>query len=216
MTNLTERLDQHIQSIREANNEISPKELLDLMKSRKSDIKKLHQSGKDLYITHSGEYSMIADAINDNEPSYGMFSNSYVGGDEYNFIAYCICSYLGVDSGIDINKAYRDIEKLLKNSEREYKRHLDPKEEATLQWYIDNDQEDSSIEYAKNYCKKYGISPKEMTIDADDGGDEYRNPVDFIADASDFAKMCKANQLANKLKSLSDKGKWLLDRIYLL
>lgn len=209
MKNLPERLDKHLQGIREGNGIISPKELFDLMKSRKNDLQKLNSLAKNFYITDN---DIIFNAIDNHQPSYSMFSDSYVGDKEYNFMAYCICNYLGVDSGISINQAYRDIDNLVKEAIKNYNYNL---REYPIQQYIDQDPRDSFWKEVQEYCKKYNIPVKEMTWDADDSGDEYLNPVDFAADAAEFARLCGAHQLANKLKPLSDKAEWISARIYL-
>ena len=212
MTNLSERLDKHLQNIRE-DKRISPKELYELIKSHKNELTKLGDKMDKIYKQYLDSNYIVNNPLKEG-PSLYMFGDSYVGGEEYDFIAYCLCSYLGVDSGIDINAAYKQIEKLVKIGEDEYKREI--KWNNLLKWFKD---EHIPIENQRKILKDYeeiNVSPREVIVMGDDSGDEYNNPLWFTVGLEVFAKECKALELANKLKPLVKRASWLLDRLELL
>jgi len=193
MKNLTERLDKHLQSIREVNGIISNQEILKLLNNPTSKLKQAFKAknrwGSSLY-----PLGLIDDFKDD--PSSG-FNDSYVD-EPVNYMKYCICKASGVESGIDINQAIKDIENNVKESERLYKRDLP---EYNYQSYKDElSYDDQAKKEAEELIKK-GADPRKILITGDDSGDETINPIDFVIDSEPFARACGAIELANKIKS---------------
>lgn len=202
---------------------ITPEELIELIKSRKEDLIELTNLTKDLYQCQGYLIDSPLE-IPEEDIDDSIFSDSYVGGEEFDFIAYCICSYLKIDPRIDIIEAYKNIEKLVEIGNTQYQEHL--KEYGSLQDYYDN-YPNSPYEFNRKWgeemygkplkhYKSINIDPKEVVVDGDDPGDEFVNPLEFAADSAQFANLCKANELANQLEDLSNRAKWLVDRIHLM
>lgn len=212
MKNLTERLDQHLQNIRESNGEISFRTFVNYLKANaKPLILKLGDCYASNLIMDAIEHASRGDIAAKESNKSQLFADSYVGADVYYFMVYCICSCLDIDSGIDINKAYKDIEKLVKTGEEEYEYRV---KNDNLE--KDNDfTEEEKQEIMRNDIPQ-GIKMKEVIAVADDWGDEFMNPLDFVSESSKVAKKCKANQLASKLQPLVKKASWILDRTYLM
>ena len=185
MTNLNERLDKHLQSIRESNGEISNEELYDLIKKSPDKIKRI--------IKLNNYCSELLDSfIDDREFS---FRDSYVDPEPKNFMKYCICTALGVESGISIGSAIRDVERNVDTSERLYRADL---KEYSAKAYLDSGED---IEDEAKSLIKQGIKPEKILITGDDSGDETFNPAAFAKDTVEFARTCGATELANKLNS---------------
>ena len=86
MTNLNERLDKHLQSIREANGEISNEEILKLLKNPTSKLKQALKAKN-----RWGEYLYPVGLIDnfEEDPNDG-FTDSYVD-EPVSYMKYCIC-----------------------------------------------------------------------------------------------------------------------------
>ena len=193
MTNLTERLDKHLQSIREGSRVISDQEILELLKKPSSILKKA------LNIKNKwGETLYPVGLIDEFEENFSEgFNDSYVI-EPVNYLKYCICKASIVESGITIDQAVKDIEKNVKESERLYKQELP---EYNFQSYKnDLDPDDQTRKEAEELIRK-GADPKKVLITGDDTGDEIINPIDFVIDSEPFARACGAIELANKIKS---------------
>ena len=219
MTNLTERLDKHLQSIREGNGKISPKELFQLLKRK--EIKSLLTSKhKELYPVQLIDWALD---MGEGDADLEMFADSTCGNGQYDFMAYCICKYLNIDSGINSNQAYNCVAKLLTEQTKEYKSAIKedglvanieylkqhPEEETYNIDGVDRDCLNNWVEY----CKKEGYNIKDVVITCDWDAAELLNPLLQIWDDVKFAKLCGDSNLANKIKPLADKAKWMYDRI---
>lgn len=205
MTNLNERLDKQLNKLNGVNESraISPKELLDLLKKPSNRLKQ---------VLKTSLYPVDNDFIGNfkEDPSIYGFQDSYVVEDYlYDFMAYCICKAYGVDSGIDINKAAKSID--LNADERPYLQAL---KDFNYSDYIARYGEEIEDPEIRNLIKK-GVDPSKIALSGDDAGDELYNPYEFAADAEEFARLCGANDLANKIASKSKKAKHICELIYL-
>lgn len=203
--NLQERLNRHLQTIKESNGEISNKEILKLLKNPTSKLKQALKA-KNKW----GEYLYPLELISnfEEDPNDG-FVDSYVDEPD-SYMKYCICKASGVESGIDINKAIKDVERNADDSE--YIKIINSKNNSPyikgVSFKAIMDRGDFDPKNPQDYTEKEavklmnkGIDLSKIVYTADDDGDELVNPLEFAIDAPDFAKACGAIELANKLNS---------------
>ena len=160
---------------------ISNKELFKIVK-QSSSIKKL--------LSANNYCSDLIDVWMNDWEDPPRFDDSYVDSPD-DFMKYCICKFLKIDSGIDSSKAIKDIEKNADLGASRYRNY-----------YCNYTRYRFKNKEAEKLIKK-GIEPKTIMIRADDDGDELANPLQFVKDSIEFAKLCNANEIANKLKSNS-------------
>ena len=214
MTNLTERLDKHLQSIKESNSEIPFRIFVNHLDGNTSYlVTKLKDFYASELVLDAYRHASQGDIAAKDSNKSRLFADSYVGEDVYYFMAYCICSCLGIDSGIDINKVYKEIEELVKTGEAKYRDYKNDGYSTVKDFDDFDDKERENI--MKNDIPK-GIKMSDVIVVGDDSGDEFVNPLEFVSQSGEVAKVCGANQLANKLKPLIKRADWLLSRTYQL
>ena len=198
---LVEKLSKRINSLREAAGEISNEEILKLIKNPSSNLKKVMG-------IHNNYPSDLIDGFKGDNGN--DFNDSYVV-EPANFMKYCICKASGVESGIDINKAVKDIENNVKRSEKLYKEDLPEYNYAKVK----DEYYDMIGDEAEKLIRK-GLDPKKILITGDDSGDETVNPLLFVIDSEKFAKDCGATELVSKIKPIVDRAKKLDELIILV
>ena len=198
---LVEKLSKRINSLKEAAGEISNEEILKLIKNPSSNLKKVMG-------IHNNYPSDLIDDFKGHNGS--DFNDSYVV-EPANFMKYCICKASGVESGVDINKAVKDIEDNVKRSEKLYKEDLPEYNYSEVKG-----QYGSRIDKEAEQLVRKGLDPKKILITGDDSGDETVNPLLFVIDSEKFAKDCGATELVSKIKPIVDRAKKLNELIILL
>lgn len=210
---LEERLDKHLQSIKENNSEISFRTFVNYLEANTRHlISKLGRYYAGELILDAYRHASQEDIAAKDSNKKKLYSDSYVGSDVYYFMTYCICNYLKLDSGIDINKAYKEIEDLVKIGEKKYNYYKNDGYSTVKDFddFDDGEREDIMKDVSK------GIKMSDVIVVGDDSGDEFVNPLEFVSESSKVAKICEANQLASKLQPLVKRANWLLDRTYQL
>lgn len=129
------------------------------------------------------------------------FNDSYVD-EPAKFLIYCICKASNIQPSVTIEEAIADIEKNADDTEfnKCLNKYHQPNWDRKGETYVEFLTHDNKLDNAEKLISE-GFSVYEIVITGDDSGDELSNPLSFVTEAADFARICNAEELAEKLEN---------------